>query len=611
LHETSFLERFRQEAEIAARLEHRAIVPVYDYGEWEGVPYIVMRLMEGRSVDNLLQQGPLPLEQVQQIVRQVSSALDYAHGQGVLHRDLKPSNILLDRHGDAYITDFGIARILSRHEKLTSTGVVGTPAYMSPEQAQGHPLDGRSDIYALGVVIFEMLTGRRPFDGDTPYSIAVMQVTKAPPSPRTFNPNIPPGVEKVILKTLAKEPHQRYQTAVELAGALDDADLMLLSETMPHHAATLQYNESDAHLQPTPQRAMPPIVTETFHLSTFPMPKAQVQRSALPLTYLLMATLLAALIGGFLLLAYLVLANPETIMEPDFAATGVFRLTATARSSSTNSSNEVGSLLYVSDRDGQTELYWLQLGIGNETRLTETSGAEGYPALSNDGTRLAYLYDPDGTWQDSEESRVEVYLRALDSSSSKQITHNSLQEGFPTWTPDGLALIYAQVLEDGTESRLIRYDLETQQETTLYQVPQQLSSPKVSPDGQSILFAASDFDNPNTSEIWLLSLESGLAEPLTDNTMADWSPAWHPDGDRILFLQAGIGGTNIFEIRLDGTEPNQLYDGDGREVEATYSHDGGRIIWVAGGDVFQMNADGSNRRQLTHTEDVVQLIVVP
>jgi serine/threonine-protein kinase len=343
LHQPTFRERFKQEAAIAARLEHRAIVPVYDYGEWEGIPYIVMRLMEGRSVDNLLLNGPMSLEQTQQIIRQVASALDYAHGQGVLHRDLKPSNILLDRNGDAYITDFGIARIMSSNQQLTSSGVVGTPAYMSPEQAQGHDLDGRSDIYALGVVIFEMLTTRRPFEAETPYSVAVMQVTTPAPSPRQYNPQLEMGVEGVVLKALSKDPSQRYPTAYALAGALDDADLMPVMQTIKHPTspnAALQQTVPAYSLQatapslPHPSSVTQPPVPVLPNTASYGMPIARVRRRAMPLwMYFAWAVLFALLLSAVLLASYWMLSRGETptpATQPDFAATGVFRLTATA-----------------------------------------------------------------------------------------------------------------------------------------------------------------------------------------------------------------------------------------------------------------------------------------
>ena len=225
LNDTTSVDRFKQEASIVAHLEHRAIVPVHDYGEHNGTPYIVMRLMDGGSVDDLLANGPVDLTRTLHVIDQIAPALDYAHREGVLHRDLKPSNILLDTNRDAYLTDFGIARILGSHSPrpLTTNGVVGTPSYMSPEQAQGHDLDGRSDIYALGVVLFEMLTGKRPFEGETPYSVAVKHVTAAPPSACDLNPALPRSVEMVLFRVLEKKRELRPATAEELAHALHRA----------------------------------------------------------------------------------------------------------------------------------------------------------------------------------------------------------------------------------------------------------------------------------------------------------------------------------------------------------------------------------------------------
>lgn len=263
LNQTTSLERFKQEASIVARLQHRAIVPVHDYGEYEGIPYIVMRLMDAGSVEEWLAAGPIPPAQTLAILEQIAPALDYAHREGVLHRDLKPGNILLDANGDAYITDFGIARIVNSDSKpLTTSGVVGTPSYMSPEQAQGKAMDGRSDVYALGVVLFEMLTGVRPFEGDTPYIVAVKHVTEPPPSARNLNANLPTATEKVLYKALAKTCDLRYQSASELAAALREAleqpDIPLQEEVETEPALHEKLRAGAARRGLDPAQAVPP-----------------------------------------------------------------------------------------------------------------------------------------------------------------------------------------------------------------------------------------------------------------------------------------------------------------------------------------------------------------
>ena len=237
-----FLQRFHREVRIIAQLEHRNIIPVYDFGEVDEQPYIVMRYMPHGSLDRSLRQS-IDLDHMMQIMTQIAPALDYAHSKTVLHRDLKPSNILMDESGGAYLTDFGIARIANDEVNvITTQGVVGTPAYMSPEQAQGKELDHRSDLYSLGVVLYELCSGRRPFISDTPYSVAVMQVTVPPPLPSQFNPKLPGSVEVVILQALDKRPERRFQNGAELVAALEIAlhNQVTLEQTQPARAASMK-----------------------------------------------------------------------------------------------------------------------------------------------------------------------------------------------------------------------------------------------------------------------------------------------------------------------------------------------------------------------------------
>ncbi len=221
-----FVERFTREAEVIASLQHPHILPVIDYGEAEGLHYLVMRYIENGSLEDRIHKAPLSLEETARFLDQIASALDYAHKRGVVHRDFKPNNVLLDAEENCYLTDFGIARLMQSVESqnLTATGtVMGTPSYMSPEQGTGRPVDGRSDIYSLGVVLYEMVTGRLPFIADTSAALLFQHVYETPPPPQQFKPNLPDAVTAVILRTIAKNPDHRYQSASEVSRAFSEA----------------------------------------------------------------------------------------------------------------------------------------------------------------------------------------------------------------------------------------------------------------------------------------------------------------------------------------------------------------------------------------------------
>jgi serine/threonine protein kinase len=182
-----FVGRFKQEAKVLANLQHPHILPVFDYGESDGYTYIVMPLVKSGTLDDLMVGKPLPLEQVNRIISQVGDALDYAHTQGLIHRDIKPSNILVDERGNCLLTDFGIAKIFEGTARFTQTGgIIGTPAYMSPEQGKGDKVDARSDIYSLGIVLYEMVTGRVPFDAETPIAIVFKHIQDPLPLARSI-----------------------------------------------------------------------------------------------------------------------------------------------------------------------------------------------------------------------------------------------------------------------------------------------------------------------------------------------------------------------------------------------------------------------------------------
>ncbi len=221
LHDPQFSVRFHREAKIIATLEHPAIVPVYDVGEAEGLPYFVMRYMKGGSLADLLAKGELNLKEAARIINAIAPALDEAHRRGIIHRDLKPANILFDRSNQPYLSDFGIAKMSDSQTNVTGSAIIGTPAYMSPEQARGMEVDGRSDVYALGAIVYRMLTGTRPYEGDTPMSMAIKHITDPTPDILKDNENLPAGASTFIYHAMAKDPDDRFQTAAELAEALN------------------------------------------------------------------------------------------------------------------------------------------------------------------------------------------------------------------------------------------------------------------------------------------------------------------------------------------------------------------------------------------------------
>ena len=223
LHDPRFRARFEREARIVAGLQHPAIVPVYDFGEDNSQPYLVMSLMSGGSLEDRLRQGPMPLVETERIVGRLAPALDAAHQRGVIHRDLKPANILFDQWNEPYLTDFGIVKLTggtgSDSASLTTIGgIIGTPAYMSPEQVQGEAIDGRSDIYSLGVILFQMLSGRLPFDANTPIGLAFKHVSEPIPSIQALGSVRLPGEFQIIVNhAMAKNAAERYPTAIALS----------------------------------------------------------------------------------------------------------------------------------------------------------------------------------------------------------------------------------------------------------------------------------------------------------------------------------------------------------------------------------------------------------
>ncbi|MCX6070769.1 MAG: serine/threonine-protein kinase [Chloroflexi bacterium] len=256
--EPQFKARFEREIRLLRRLQHPNIIPILDFGEAEGLAFIVMPFIATGTLHERLQEGPLDPMQGGRIIDQIASALTCAHEDGVIHRDVKPSNVLLDQQGNAILSDFGFARPQDASQNLTGSALIGTPAYMSPEQCRGEPLDARSDQYSFAIMLYQITTGQLPFDGETPMAVAMKHVSVPLPRPRSVSPSLPEGVELVLIKALAKDPALRFASVKDLNQAFQTELKAVLDPKLRNAGARTVGLDRTAELYRRYQNVAPP-----------------------------------------------------------------------------------------------------------------------------------------------------------------------------------------------------------------------------------------------------------------------------------------------------------------------------------------------------------------
>lgn len=490
LNDVQVRERFERETKIIARLEHAAIVPVYDVGRDRDQLFFVMRYMTGGSLIERIQRGSLSLGEIGHILQRLAAALDYAHSKGIIHRDLKPGNILFDEFENAYISDFGIAKFTQGTARLTSSGIIGTPTHMSPEQAMGDPVDARSDIYSLGVILFEMLSGKTPFEATTPLGMAYKHATEPAPHIREINPNLPAGVEPIIDKVLAKEREKRYASGAELA----DAFIATLSEPLP----------PDISLG-TP--IAPHIKTNVEGL-TLPPPPAEPQRRPVSRLWIF---------GSFLTLALALLAiwgytrfnmpvNP--VLEP--ATATLAPSTPTSPPTATASQTPIPETL--------TPTAIIDPGIGGANKIALTANNE-------------------------------IYIMNMDGSGIQALTQTRKPKFDLQWLPGGNELLY---VEGSCVYRIdVETGQKESQQLACFNDPN-FAGFRVSPDGEWVAISIAyrllvlPFDIPalsNVASTFELQNLEGLCLDYADVDVKD--AQWSAVGQRLAIRYQSVVGSRI------------------------------------------------------------------
>jgi serine/threonine protein kinase/Tol biopolymer transport system component len=539
-----FLARFKREARALARLSHPNILKIFDFGEYEGSPYLVMEYIAGGTLKEWLVGKAVPWQRSAQLLGCVARALEAAHAEGIIHRDVKPANILMANGKDPMLSDFGIAKLIEGSEvttDLTGTGVgIGTPDYMAPEQGVGIA-DERSDIYALGVIFYQMVTGRLPYEADTPLAVLLKKTTEPLPRPTHYVPDLPVSVENVLIKALTREPQYRYQNMGEFAAAL---------ERLGSKADTLETLSTEM---------VATLATSDVAGQSSEPDSAKRSRGRLPLAVSvgILITCCGALLVGALLW--------RTVFAGASPIPGIFRSTATP------------SPTEATPTPGPT----------NQPPPTRTASPVPMPTVNGGGKWIAFNSRMDGD--------ADIYLVDTEGNKQTQMTTSSAHDLYPSWSPDGKKIVYQN--NDGGDWEIAFLDMASKKVTRVTNNDCDDWGPVWSPDGDWFTFY-SDCDGDRN--VYKTRTNGKDRKQLTFTSGSNsWFPTWSPDGRQITFSSNRSGKYHIYVMNADGSNVRDLAAG----CVSYFSPDGKQILYGVycddTDDIFVMDADGSNQTAVT------------
>lgn len=521
-----FKARFTREAKAIARLEHPMIVPVYDVGEENNQPFIVMRYMSGGSLAERIKQHPISLEEAAQIVQRLAPALDAAHQQGIIHRDLKPGNILFDQYGNSFLSDFGIARMgQTDGPALTGNFILGTPAYMSPEQARGEgDLDGRSDIYSLGATLFEMLSGRVPFEAETPMAQALKQIIEPTPSILDLCPDLPLPVQMIINRSMEKDRQLRYSTTEEMSREL--SAIAQLAETVITESPSPERYRPSTPLTVRPRPEEPATLPPSPEQVAKPSQLAPAKKPGIQPAFLVLGLVVVL---GFVISAIFLI--PKLIQGKGAAQATLPVEQAEVVAQPTEAPTEAPAAEVVpTDTLAPTET------LPPEPTETTTPPTETLPPANlvlGASDRLAYVIGNN------------IWMAKLDGSDPVQLTRDDSQKTSLQWTPDGKSIWYIS----GKCLRSI--DPETSQinDVTCFKYAKSFADFEINKDGTKVAISVNNqlfivpLDLPRLTEANTNSGLTAMAE------CADFAPykgnavkgmQWSSDGNTLAILVIGV-----------------------------------------------------------------------